>query len=591
MSKIVGTIANKQSIEGNINTAITPDITIGTTTTLEPGQQATVELDETSTRRKPVINFSIPRGEQGIQGEKGEKGETGEKGDPGDVSLNQIATERTTEVSEGLTITDSAEVKGKLDIKNGKSIQEGTPTPDTPIDIRNVGDNINLYDGEDLKVAQGNSSFQISLKEDTNYNLSFKKSRINGVTISNEVVYDIQVIRFYNSNGDLLSQINGKLYKLSSVSTIEISIPFTTPSETSYATFQLGNNNGDNNVNTLISEIKLEQSTKATSYSKYGCGSVGFKAQNKNICDNSKVTSIDIRGNGTNRIGIDLGVLSVGTYYVSRKDKNKTAALYITQVINGEYKDYETYGVEFAFTITEPCRCIIRSTDNLLTAWNSGVGELQIEKGEKTSYVEHQEQTVIFPFTEGQRLYKEGYLTNNGIHNNRKTIVLTGNETAWTTRLAGEIRLFEITLPNYGYGNTSNNYSCFSHFTNNLDLTQKYTARVMDNILAIHYDDVSTVEEWKSYLAEQYANGTPVTIEYKLITETITPYTPEQEEAYYQLQHLLMYEGYTTIECIDEIKPDIQATYLYNNEINKSYGKKIDTLEERIRQLEKALMK
>ena len=65
MNKISGAIANKQSLEGNINTAITPDITIGTTTTLEPGHNATVELDISSTRRKPIFNFGIPKGDRG----------------------------------------------------------------------------------------------------------------------------------------------------------------------------------------------------------------------------------------------------------------------------------------------------------------------------------------------------------------------------------------------------------------------------------------------------------------------------------------------------------------------------------------------
>ena len=60
---------------------------------------------------------------------------------------NNTKTTQTTEVSEELTIENCAGVKGKLDIKSGKTIQEeGTPSSDNIIPIRNVGDNINLFD-------------------------------------------------------------------------------------------------------------------------------------------------------------------------------------------------------------------------------------------------------------------------------------------------------------------------------------------------------------------------------------------------------------------------------------------------------------
>ena len=49
-----------------------------------------------------------------------------------------------------------------------------------------------------------------------------------------------------------------------------------------------------------------------------------------------------------------------------------------------------------------------------------------------------------------------------------------------------------------------------------------------------------------------------------------------------------MYEGYTNITCIDEIKPDIQLTYYINNELNKTYAKRCDEIEKRVRTLELA---
>ncbi len=47
---------------------ITPNITIGTVTTLEAGTNATVSLDATSTTANPVFNFGIPKGADGTGG-------------------------------------------------------------------------------------------------------------------------------------------------------------------------------------------------------------------------------------------------------------------------------------------------------------------------------------------------------------------------------------------------------------------------------------------------------------------------------------------------------------------------------------------
>ena len=58
-----GTSTTTTSIRGA--TGITPNISIGSVTTLTPNQQAFVELDQTSTPEAPVFNFGIPKGDTG----------------------------------------------------------------------------------------------------------------------------------------------------------------------------------------------------------------------------------------------------------------------------------------------------------------------------------------------------------------------------------------------------------------------------------------------------------------------------------------------------------------------------------------------
>lgn len=67
-----------------INVAVTPNITIGTVETLEPETSVVVELDENSTRINPIFNFGIPKGKAGEKGDKGEQGIQGEKGEQGE---------------------------------------------------------------------------------------------------------------------------------------------------------------------------------------------------------------------------------------------------------------------------------------------------------------------------------------------------------------------------------------------------------------------------------------------------------------------------------------------------------------------------
>ena len=59
----------------------TSGIEIGETATGEPGTNAAVE--NIGTIKNPILNFTIPRGEQGEQGPKGDKGEPGEQGEQG----------------------------------------------------------------------------------------------------------------------------------------------------------------------------------------------------------------------------------------------------------------------------------------------------------------------------------------------------------------------------------------------------------------------------------------------------------------------------------------------------------------------------
>ena len=65
------------------DTGATPNIQIGTVTTLDAGSSATASM--TGTAESPLLNLGIPRGADGAKGDTGETGPAGPKGDTGDT--------------------------------------------------------------------------------------------------------------------------------------------------------------------------------------------------------------------------------------------------------------------------------------------------------------------------------------------------------------------------------------------------------------------------------------------------------------------------------------------------------------------------
>ena len=142
------------------------------------------------------------QGIQGIQGVKGDKGDKGDKGEVGDTGY----TLTNTASGESVTIDDSVEFK-LIDLEiDGKSVQDGTPASNTPVEIKSVGyENLitkwtfgtvpSTSTGNDVSLASGGSSDYIKIDNKENHLLSFKSSF--GESFSYYVIY-------YDSNKTFL---------------------------------------------------------------------------------------------------------------------------------------------------------------------------------------------------------------------------------------------------------------------------------------------------------------------------------------------------------------------------------------------------
>lgn len=329
-------------------------------------------------------------------------------------------------------------------------------------------------------------------------------------------------------------------------------------------------------VNTTVYP-QLEGGTVATPYVPYN--SLEIKDVGKNL-----YTKKDI--SGTRIVEVNINELTVGTYTLSAvatsSDTDRTQCL-VYDATNNKNLGYLNRNVRssFTFTLKKPTKKL-----NFYASINYGLGEndtfkfadIQIEQGTTaTLYKPYQEQKVDFPLSEGQKLMEGSYLADDGIHHIRKQYTFTGNEViTLNNRQYENCACFYIN--NQNLINKQNNYitkEMCSHFTYD-SLAYKENRDVeciTDNISIPHrliiFQILKTrltsidVTGFKAYLSEQYANGTPVIIEYELAEEEIVPYTETQQEAWEKLRHFKGLNGENNITAQGTMTSTLDLT-LYN---------------------------
>ena len=309
-------------------------------------------------------------------------------------------------------------------------------------------------------------------------------------------------------------------------------------------------------VDTDIS-IKVEEGPTPTGYSPYNCGSVDVKVENKNLYnDELEIGMINSQGENAYNAGMcrNKGYISL------QPNTEYTISLSISATVGLRFYDKDKkYIINMAAvvaprTFTTPenayyLRIVIVSTD--LT------NKVQIEKGSTvTNYIVHEEQTVTFPLQEGQVLHLGDTLEDDGVHQRRFTKVFDGSETfeqfqAWGNYYRARLLMLNAKT----FSTNDDNGQLCSHFIYSKSGTLGTEAQSNKGSFAQFHDsdkfyfvfEQTSITAFKAFLAEQYANGTPVTLEYELAEEIIVPYTETQQEAYAKIKKLYSYEGTTYI--------------------------------------------
>lgn len=183
------------------------------------------------------------------------------------------------------------------------------------------------------------------------------------------------------------------------------------------------------------------------------------------------------------------------------------------------------------------------------------------------TFVEHEEQTVTFPFEEGQVLCEGDYLVDDGIHHKRKQIRV--NSTNFSINMPNEGLCFVQKRANIDFDYKSISGIC-THFKNANDetITENVSAnnKLQDNEFnfragstkdRVYFKNSAfkTTTDWANFF-----NENEVMLEYEC-EEYVEAYTEEQQEAYDKIKELHSYQEVTHITCEDEIKTTQEVIY------------------------------
>lgn len=365
--------------------------------------------------------------------------------------------------------------------------------------------------------------------------------------------------------------------------------------------------------------LKVQVGEGEVVYSDYNCGSIKTTECNKNLAswDNKNISSANIiseaiegniiktEGNeGIANLGYSGGIsqikfskkLKFGTQYtLSVKIRLLKQGKWSnqTQFFFGNKEKYSSEEQRFELTLNTYVLCVFNfkpklENEDVFTIYlNSNeieidLNTLQIEENTAaTDYIPHEEQSIIIPLAEGQKLYEGSYLEKDGIHNKRKQIVLTGNENIFESQL-GTYQTFGIVISGIKQGTKlMSNY--FTSYPTITDIKYKVgmTNNNAANRLYISNGESSKTEEFKALLSQRLDEGIPVIIEYELATEEIIPYTQEQQAVIDKI--LYTYKNVTNISVDNELatldityKKDIAT--MFNNQA-KEYNERLSNIE------------
>nr|DAF33155.1 MAG TPA: Head fiber protein [Caudoviricetes sp.] len=272
----------------------------------------------------------------------------------------------------------------------------------------------------------------------------------------------------------------------------------------------------------------------------------------------------------------------------------------IQSIISGGSSTFTPYIGSYNKTVRElwygigtPAKTIQTSSTSLIAIYLGGKGstynnykiKIGINKGTVAkAYEPYKQQTECFPLSEGQKLYKNSYLADDGIHHKRNQVVLDGSDDEGWTLFNSKKNSYKLSNFINGNGNDNSfNYPILSNYfksdtqANVFEGVKNTIQALGGNVNGLYISfgkdsDINSVSLLRTFLKAKYDAGTPVIVEYELAEEEIVPYTETQKEAREKIKNMILYKGTNNISCTGKLK----IKYYTNEEMNEIYAKKED---------------
>lgn len=499
---------------------------------------------------------------------------------------------------ENITLNDTAEKRFENFDIEGNSEQEASPSSDYPSEVKSCGDNINIFDitkydyrnntGATAQITD-ETTFRITATMNNNANCS---TGFKILDLTNYAGKTLSVKAFVKSStstnkGFLVLRQNNSDY--SGTKTNELSDDSqNTTDGTITLIYKVSNTITDSNRYLFIwfyatrgtvcnigdyvdYKVKLSEGIDGEGYSEYGQGCITEIIGNKNLFDKDNTewirnNSADYHSTGNS----NTTRIRTQTLTKLKGDETYTISGFPTGISLNAVKFYEnSYSTEPTSTITTSTFTVPSNAtyaifqfagENFTDATNILMknANIQVEKSSTSStYIEHQSQSYTIPTQQPMRaignVRDKFILKENGKWYERhyvQRLILNGTE-GWNYDKNNN-RFYFVKAGNKGSG-----YIMSSHYLRGDTTKQNNTCEIWVTVILFRDERYTNVNDWKSYLAEQYANGTPVYVDYVLATPTDIECTSEQTEILNQMYiKAKSYKGVTHIYSNDEVSPN-----------------------------------
>ena len=458
--------------------------------------------------------------------------------------------------------------------------EEPSPNPTYKQDIHAVGDNINLFDKDLFGEFKTNeiSTLELILKPNTTY------------IMSSNLPYST-------------SNVANLFFKLPSESYGTSTNGVTTGQTRTVTTDSTGivNVGYRNNGGTIQGDLKndfwyqIEEGTIATTYRPYGMGVVNIDTCNGNLFDSDNFNLVHLY--------LESGVLvsasaassiyihcKPNTNYIVKKSNAGTNTRFTTFFTDkipqaGDSvldRYFNPSGSKSVVTSPEGARYlgVFFATSNTTPTVQEIMDTIQIIEGTADrDYIKGESQTFNMPCQKPMVDESDYFDWDNELEvHNRNIVILDGTE-EWviaTSVTSGTTRFYTEDFTNVMKTGGGNTQFVFSNAFQSLTWVQMYSSDTTTKngisnynnntspksriVIRIDSSIASTVEELKTWLAQQNTNGTPIQVEYILEQQEELPFTSSQKTVAEQIKNSTSYYEQTNVFSNDEVSPIYDVT-------------------------------